>query len=69
MGAVVALVRVEVDREGYPVLPAWAAERVGLREDQRRLVVLPDGKIALAHLVPGVELVPVRGTEPPEPVA
>ena len=69
MGNVVALVRVEVDEEGFPCLPAWAAERVGLREDQRRLVVLEDGRIELAHLVPEVEPVPVRGPEPPETVA
>lgn len=45
------------------------AEWAGLGEDQRRLVVLPDGKIVVAHLVPGVEPMPARGAEPPEPVA
>ena len=73
VGDVVALVRVEVDAEGFPCLPRWAATAAGLREDQRRLVVLGDGRIALAHLVPGGEPLPVRGTadgagpEPPEP--
>ena len=69
MGDVVALVRVELDREGFPCLPAWAARAAGLREDQRRLVVLEDGRVALAHLVPEAQPVPVRGAEPPESVA
>ena len=69
VGDVVALVRVEVDEEGFPCLPRWAARAAGLRADQRRLVVLGDGRIELAHLVPEVEAVKVRGPEPPEPVA
>lgn len=67
MGEVVVLVRVETDEEGFPVLPAWAARAAGLREHQRRLAVLRDGRVALAHLVPEVEPVPVREPEPPEP--
>ena len=62
-----ALVRVEMDAEGFPVLPRWVATAAGLQEDQRRLVVLGDGRIELAHLVPAREPVPVRGPEPPEP--
>ena len=69
MGDVVALVRVETDEEGFPVLPAWAARAAGLREDQRRLVVLEDGRIALAHLVPDVDTVKVGGPEGEEPTA
>ncbi len=65
MADVVTLARVEVDEEGFPVLPLWAAERVGLREDQRRLVVLAHGRVELAHRVVGVEPVPIRGPEPP----
>ena len=38
MGQVLTLVRVEVDAEGFPVLPRWAARAAGLRGDQRRLV-------------------------------
>ena len=67
VGDVVALVRVETDEEGFPCLPGWAARAAGLREDQRRLVMSEDGRIALAHLVPEVETVPVREPEPPEP--
>lgn len=66
VGDVVALVRVEVDGEGFPCLPGWAAERVGLGVDQRRLVVLGDGRIELAHLVPEVAAVKVGGPEAPE---
>ena len=43
----------------------WAARAAGLREDQRRLTVMEDGRIMLAHLVPEVEPVPVRRPEPP----
>ena len=60
-----ALVRVEVDAEGFPCLPRWAARAAGLGEDQRRLVVLPDGRIELAHLAPEVGPGKVRGPEPP----
>ena len=47
--------------QGCPGLPRWAARAVGLREAQRGLVVLEDGRVEFAHLVPEVEAVPVRG--------
>lgn len=69
MGDVVVLMRVEPDEEGFPALPEWAARAAGLREDQRRLVVLEDGRVVLAHLAPEAVPVPMRRPEPPEPAA
>ena len=39
----------EADDEGYIVMPAWTAKALGLRPDQRRLAMYPDGRIDLAH--------------------
>lgn len=69
MGDVVVLMRVELDEAGFPGLPKWAARAAGLKEDQRRLVVLEDRRVVLAHLVPEASPRPVRRPEPPEPAA
>lgn len=46
------LIRAEADNDGFLVIPRWAAEASGLREDQRRIAMRPDGSLVLAHLAP-----------------
>lgn len=46
------LLRAEVDAEGFLVIPRWAAQASGIRDDERRIAMRPDGSLVLAHLAP-----------------
>ena len=66
MGDVSVLFHVELDEEGYPALPRWAAQAAGLRDDQRTLAVLSDGQVVLAHLITEASPTQTRRPDPPQ---